>query len=177
MIIKLIGLLVLALFGVLNLYGQQQPVCDVGSEYLIDSRWPSVFLEFERFGKWKPTVGSDGEPTIEKGSEVWLRLRNNSCWKIKFEGWLDGDGTTLVGKTFYTAVEGNGKYIPQNYGDTSVVSTLPPGSSLLFPVRKIHLRDGHSIYVKFEYGWEGLSVLNPEHRAYFRRNLEDLQTK
>lgn len=160
-----------------NLFSQTPSGCGDAGKNVIDSNYPSVFLQFERFGSWKPNLGESGEPAIAKGSEVWLRLRNNSCAKIKFEGWSDGRGTVLIGQTYYVAIEENGKYIPQNYGDARVSTSLLPGSSFLFPVRKEHLRNLRSIFVEFEYGWEGLDVRNPIHRAYFRRSVEELESK
>jgi hypothetical protein len=174
---RFFAILIALLITASRLFSQTATPCGGSNSYVADSNYPSVYLAFERFGRWEPNPGQDGEPTIVKGDEVWLRLRNNSCGSIRFEGFSNSHGTTLVGKSYYVAAESDGKYIPQSYGDTRLGLSLPAGSAFLFPVKKEHLTNLRSIFVEFEYGWEKANVRNPIHRAFFRRSVEELKSK
>lgn len=161
---------------------------------------PSVYLTFEQFGKttsWTQSkIGEWSDKSkIEKGNDVWLRLYNNSCWKIKFKtDSLYLSKTTVDGKfkviyriledgalanIQYDVEEQNGKQVP--YGsDMANLSSLPSGKSVLFRVMKEHLSKNRSLFVDFNYGWEIKEFSNnlrPKHRSRFTAYRLELETK
>ncbi len=183
----LIGFLI---FTNLAGFAQEKVVCDESTNFLIDIEKPSVYLNFEQFGKatdWKQSkLGEWSDKSkIQKGGDVWLRLHNNSCWDIKLntdslyisKTRVDGKDKIVFGiledsalaNVQYHVEEQNRKQVP--YGShTSNISTLPSGKSILFGVFKEHLSNSRSIYVYFNYEWEVKSFSNnlaPEHRAFF----------
>ncbi len=175
----------------LNMFAQVK-TCDQSTDYVIDKEKPSVYIEFEQFGKaddWQRARlgGVSKKPEIKKGNDVWLRLYNNSCWDIKFNTLsgsihfepdpanpdkkklafdiLDGAAVSVV----YTSEEQDRKVVPWG-GDSFSQSFLPSGRSLVFPVYKMHLEKSRSIYVAFNYGWEKKIFSNnlaPDHHSFF----------
>lgn len=184
--------------------GQPPKACEQLNAILIDKEKPSVYLEFERFGKaedWKQSrLGEVSEkPKIEKGNDVWLRLYNNSCWELKIPTFgmymskvpdpaNEGKVKILFGRiadgnaanVFYNVEEQDRKGVPWG-GHGYSESYLPSGFSLVFPVHREHLENDRSIYVNFNYGWETKrfsSNLNPLHRAFFwGYRLEEVKEK
>src|SRR6478672_9681901 len=64
-------------------YGQS-PKCGETTGFVLNPDKPSVYLEFEQFGRaddWGSyRLGEPmKKPDIKKGDDVWLRLFNNSC--------------------------------------------------------------------------------------------------
>jgi len=191
----------IALLG--SMFAQRPAVCEQPNTYVIDKLKPSVYLEFEQFGKadgWgSAKLGEVSQkPRIQKGKDVWLRLYNNSCWDIKFRtlsGYThlvadpanpggrklafdipDGSGANIV----YRAEEQDGKTVPWG-GDSFSSSYLPSGRSLVFPVYREHLEKDRSIYVSFHYGWEEDKFSNnlaPDHHSFFwGYRLEEVKNK
>jgi hypothetical protein len=184
--------------------GQVNKVCEQPNSILIDKEKPSVYLEFEQFGKaddWKQSkLGEVSEkPKIEKGKDIWLRLHNNSCWELKipthsmymskvpdatdsskskivFGRIADGNAANV----FYNVEEQDRRGVPWG-GHGFSESYLPSGFSLIFPVYREHLENDRSIYVNFNYGWETKrfsSNLAPLHRAFFwGYRLEEVKEK
>lgn len=172
-----------------SILGQTKPVCEGTTNYVIDPHYPSVFLQFERFGRFEPTISDDLQAgQIEKGEDVWLSIHNNSCWDISFEGHFVGLGINGekgwrlkkagIGTADYITIEPNGRYVPAEpeRRDARIIMQLAPGASMLFPVKRKQLL-GRFIYVSYTYGWEGISAGNPEHSAFFRRDIKELESK
>lgn len=185
-------------------FGQTSKACEQPNAILIDKEKPSVYLEFEQFGKaedWKASkLGEASEkPKIEKGNDIWLRLHNNSCWELKiptFSMYMSKvSDPTNVGKTkiafgriadgtaanvFYKVEENDRKQVVWG-GHSYSESYLPSGFSIVFPVHREHLEKDRSIYVSFNYGWETKrfsSNLDPLHRAFFwGYRLEEVKKK
>lgn len=185
-------LVILGLLFISNLivFSQQKATCDETTNYLIDKDMPSVYINFEQFGKatiWTQSkIGEWSDKSkIEKGKDVWLRLHNNSCWEITFNAdslylsktTVDGKFKVIYGaledgalaNIQYRVEEQNRKQVA--YGsDMGNVSSLPSGKSVLFGVFKDHLSNSRSIYVDFNYDWEVKDFSNnlaPLHRAFF----------
>lgn len=175
------------LFG--STIGQEKLVCDSSTKYVLDQNFPSVFLQFERFGKVEPTISNDGlSGKIDKGDDVWLSIHNNGSWDIFFEGWFIGMGrngekgwvlrTPGIGNADFITVDPSGKYVPAEpeRGDARTIMYLAPGASMQFPVKKKQLID-RFVYVEFSYGWEGNSAIKPVHRAYYRRDIRSADSR
>ena len=175
----------------LNIVAQSK-TCDASTGYVLNTEKPSVYIEFEQFGKaddWQSSrLGEvSNKPEIRSGNDVWLRFYNNSCWDIQFKtlsGYvhtvpdtanpgkiklafdiLDGAAANVA----YTSEEQDGKIVPWG-GDSFSSSYLPSGRSLVFPVYKTHLEKSRSIYVAFNYGWEKDRFSNnlaPDHHSFF----------
>jgi len=192
------------LFFAFHVFSQVPKVCEKPNTYVIDSEKPSVYLEFEQFGNadgWGNAKLAEisQKPKIEKGSDIWLRLYNNSCWEITFStlsmylsripdpanpgkfkpafGMVeDGNAANVV----YVAAEQNGTVVPWG-GDVSSMSRLASGASLVFPVYRQHLEKNRSIYVPFNYGWEKDKWSNnwaPEHHSFFwGYRMEEIRKK
>jgi hypothetical protein len=190
-------------FPFANVAAQRPVVCDQPNTFVINKEKPSVYIEFEQFGKaddWgNAKLGEVSQkPKIEKGKDIWLRLYNNSCWDISFKtlsGYMyvepdpanpgkikfvfdirDGAAANVV----YTSEEQDGKVVPWG-GDSFSRSHLLSGRSLVFPVYREHLEKGRSIYVDFNYGWEENKFSNnlaPDHHAFFwGYRLEEVKGK
>lgn len=203
--LKLLTFLGILLVGCVSGANSQVPKpCEQPNTYLIDKEKPSVYIEFEQFGKgtdWTQSrLGEVSEKIkIEKGKDVWLRLYNNSCWdlkiptfsmymakatdpanpgKFKFEFGQIQDGA--VANIFYSVEEQDRKQVVWG-GDMSSRSYLHPGYSVLFPVFREHLEKNRSIYMDFNYGWETKDYSNnlaPEHHAFFLGyRLEEVKSK
>lgn len=167
--------------------------CGEATNFVLDEKMPAVYLEFEQFGKandWtQARLGDVAEkPKIEKGSDVWLRLYNNSCWDITiptFSMYISrvpdnahpGKDKILFGaisnglaaNVFYNVEEQDRKGVLWG-GDSYSISRVVPGTSILFPVLKDHLAKDRSVYVNFNFGWENDKFsynLAPLHRAFF----------
>jgi hypothetical protein len=188
---------------ILATLAQLPKTCEQPTTYLIDQEKPSVYLEFEQFGKaddWAQSrLGEISEkPKIEKGKDVWLRLYNNSCWDLKiptFSMYMSKvpdsanpgkfkiafaiqDGAAA--NVFYNVEEQDRKGVPWG-GDSYSISVLRPGNSIVFPVFREHLEKSRSIYVNFNYGWEMKQFSNnltPLHRSFFwSYRLEEVKDK
>jgi hypothetical protein len=178
-------------------FSQPKGACENVKGYRLDEKNPSVYINFERFGKakgdWKESrIGelndkSNDKSKIEKGDDVWLRLYNNSCWDISLQTdslYISKDASEnsekpkiifgiipdgAIANIQYRIEEQNRKQVP--YGsDMSNLSTLQSGKTALFCVFKEHLSNSRSIYVDFNYEWETdkwSNNLAPLHRAFF----------
>lgn len=200
---KFPGLIILIL--VLSIACISQTVkCDEQTGFVLNSEKPSVYIEFEQFGKaddWGNArlAEINIKPAIKKGNDVWLRLYNNSCWDISFRtlsmymskvpdpsnpgkfkivfGYIQDDSAANVA---YVAEEQDRKHVPWG-GDSFSISRLASGHSLVFPIYRDHLEKDRSIFVDFNYGWEKDKWsynLAPEHRAFFwGYRLEEVKKK
>ena len=201
--LRLSAFFVLIGFSFVNISAQRPVVCERPNTFVINKDKPSVYIEFEQFGKadnWgNAKLGEvSQEPKIQKGKDIWLRLYNNSCWDISFKtlsGYTyfvpdptnpgkvklafdikDGAAANVV----YKSQEQDGKVVPWG-GDSFSLSHLLPGRSLIFPVYREHLEKDRSIYVDFNYGWEEDKFSNnlaPDHHAFFwGYRLEEVKSK
>lgn len=178
--------------------------CSEETGYALNPEKPSIYIEFEQFGKaddWgnERLAGISSKPEIKKGYDVWLRLYNNSCWditfltlsmymaktpdpsnpgkfKFAFGQVQDGNAANVA----YVAEEQDRKLVPSG-NHTFSVSRLAKGHSLIFPVYRDHLEKNRSIFVDFNYSWETKkwsNNLSPEHRAFFSGyRLEEAKKK
>jgi hypothetical protein len=188
----------------LNLASVAQTMkCVEDTGYALDPKKPTVYLEFEQFGKagdWGSyKLGEPMKrPEIKKGEDVWLRLYNNSCWDLTFRSLstylqlLDdpanpgkkklsfdlADGIAV--NVAYVSEEQDRKVVPWG-GDNFSISRLPSGRSIVFPVYKEHLEKNRSIYVPYNYSWEKDSWSNnlpPEHHSFFwGYRMEEIKKK
>jgi hypothetical protein len=189
-------LLTLMLFCTLTTICLPQQVSNVVSDadISLSKDHPAIYITFERRGKginpMDSRLAETGETSTskEKGDDIWLRLHNNSRWAILFPTWSLyigkkvspyrlSDGKSVLGlgdgmevNAKYQTVEDDGKVVPYG-GDSYSLSWLVPGRSVIFSVSRGHLAKSRSIYVYFNYEWEGGQVysnnLSPEHRAMY----------
>lgn len=170
----LLGLLV-PLVCLSTASGLKQSNQDKGSSMLIRKDRPSVYIEFERSGKAPPLFEG------EKEERIWLRLHNNTKWKIEFcsfsvNGKYGGTGIVYEVKRNRTTSatvgvdeRGSGTSTlpgdksqqadiktPQGYstGDTCTPYYLASGKSVVFSLPREHL--GKNLYIEFEFWpeWE-----------------------
>jgi hypothetical protein len=181
----------------------QQPACNERTGYALNPEKPSIYIEFEQFGKaddWGNYRLSEPikRPEIKKGDDVWLRLYNNSCWEITFRSLSSyirlvddpadpgkkklssdiPDGAAV--NVAYISQEQDGRHVPWG-GDNFSISGLQPGKSIIFPVYKMHLEKSRSIFVEFNYSWEKnrwSNNLPPEHHSFFwGYRMEEVKNK
>lgn len=185
-------------------FAQASKICEQPKAYIINKEKPSVYIEFEQFGKaddWQNARLGEVSKKLEikKGNDVWLRLYNNSCWELQiptFSMYMSmvkdeanpekkkvifgriEDGTAA--NVFYKVEEDDRKQVVWG-GHSYSESFLPPGFSVLFPVHREHLENDRSIYVNFTYEWESKqfsSNLSPLHRSFFwGYRLEEVKKK
>jgi hypothetical protein len=178
-------------------FSQSTPSCDANNDPRIDKNQPGVFLTFERLGKavnpldtrlMEPSKTSNSK---QKGSDVWLRLHNNSCWPIQlltFSMYLPKErkpneklidyirrGATLDNNAEisldYDVQEKDGRRLFSPF-DSFSISRIPPGVSVIFSVAREHLSNDRRIFVDFNYIWEvdehGATRNNePDHRLEY----------
>lgn len=135
---------------------------------------PTVYITFERTGERRPL--EEGESN--KG--VWLRLHNNTRWKIKIAAFnvpespsspKDGKEVGLYYEVEMVNHSGEGQFVrgakessktkensdlPIGYRKGGVISHtwIQPGDSLIFSIPREHLTKDLKIYVGFQYEWE-----------------------
>ena len=140
---------------------------------------PSIYITFEKFGKWQP-LRED-----ESGDGVVLRFHNNLRYSIIFCAFgISQDNEPLIMYSKNTKIgvqydvelnpipiteEQKIKNVPIGYnvGSTCHELEIKPGKSFLFTVPKEHLQTGLRIKIPFRYEWEDLAEEAPVHFAYF----------
>ena len=115
---------------------------------------PSVYISYERSGKREPLYVGESEEGI------WLRLHNNTRWKIIFPAFGPPETHGDVGM-FYTLdviseLPDEVVNIPKGYELGHGYSTfeLRGGESVSFSVPREHLPKGIALRTKFSYEWE-----------------------
>jgi len=138
-----------------------------GNQVRIIKSKPHVFISYEREGEIEPLYVGESE------KRVWLRLHNNSKWKIMF---CSGPIPKEYGETEIThAIErykGYGETPGTRSADSCGYLILESGKSVLFSVPREHLANGLAIKVQFRYEWEidpdgSENLLEPKHYTYF----------
>ena len=190
-------LLIIVLLGASTVgFSQSAPPCDAFNDVRIDKTNPGVYLTFERLGKAVNPLdtrlmepGSTSKPK-QKGSDVWLRLHNNTCWTIhiltfsmylpkrkpdeKTIDWIKRAGYLENGSEMslnYYVQEKGGRRLFSPF-DSFSISHIPPGVTVIFSVAREALSKERSIFVDFNYSWEaderGFNRTNePQHRVQY----------
>ena len=194
--------LVLIFFVVGTAVGSAQTTLQCGepNDIRITKDKPTVYITFERFGKalnpddQKMIQANQRKKVPEKGSDVWLRIHNNTCWPINFAQYGIYLPKPRTGETFkdvllkragiledevetalyYSIMKGNAQI---GYTGIDVVDevTLPADMTVLFSVNRKHLAPKQSVRVSFHYSWEykhgnqarGYITNEPEHYLEF----------
>ncbi|MDQ3800426.1 MAG: hypothetical protein M3384_13340 [Acidobacteriota bacterium] len=156
---------------------QKSRISTVKKNILIDKKLPSLYITFEKFGKWTPLRDD------ESGKGVLLRLHNNMRYSINVCGFgiqnENGQFTqysegSLLGLQYdvilnpLTITEDRPNIdVPTGYntGSTCQLFEVRPGKLMRFAVPKEHLVKGLSIKIPFIYEWE--DVGEPNHFVYF----------
>jgi hypothetical protein len=200
---KLLSIIIFLLGASTVGFSQAAPPCDASKDVRIDKTNPGVYLTFERLGKAVNPLDtrlmepSDTAKSKQKGSDVWLRLHNNTCWTIQILTFsmylpkrkLDEKPIDWIKRAGYLE---NGAEISLDYDveekdgqrhfspfDSFSVSRIPPGVSVIFSVAREDLSNERSIFIDFNYSWEvderGSTRTNePQHRVrYGSHDLED----
>jgi hypothetical protein len=129
---------------------------------------PTVYITYERSGPRVPLNDGEGERGI------WLRLHNNTKWKLILR--VGGVPNPSYGDAvvFYEVerTEGSG-FIPIGYrSHVASVIKLKAGDSILFSLPEEHLGKGLALKVRYNYEWElrkddSLSANEPSHSVTF----------
>src|SRR4029453_551689 len=138
-------ILVFALIGGVGISPGQNP--SVNRNPRLSKAHPSVYITFERQAKIANISG-----TGEMQGTVWLRLRNNTRWPIVLD--MNGVPKGYGDAGLFYDVLSEGKLIFENRCHVCSFNKLGPGRHLVFTVPHEDLVKGHSIRVKFSYGWE-----------------------
>lgn len=139
----------------------------------LNKKRPTVYLTYERSGVRPPLFNG------ESNKRIWLRLHNNTKWKLvlRVNGVPDSSyGDAIV---FYEVerTEGSG-FTPIGYSShVASIIKLKGGNSLVFSLPQEHLEKGLAIRVRYNYEWElhendSLSSNEPCHSVTF--NSSDL---
>jgi hypothetical protein len=194
---KLLLLMIVLLGASTVAFAQSASPCDSSKDVRIDKTNPGVYLTFERLGQAVNPLDtrlmepSNTSKSKQKGSDVWLRLHNNTCWTIqiltfsmylpkrksnetnidwiKRAGALENDAEISLN---YYVQEKDGRRLFSPFNSFSV-SRIPPGVSVIFSVAREALSNERSIFVDFNYSWEvderGFARTNePQHRVQYR---------
>ncbi len=159
--------------------GQAPAPCGASNDVRFIKDKPTVYITFERFGKaldldkQKMVQGNQRKKTVEKGSDVWLRVHNNTCWSINLIQYGLYVPKPLPGETmrdvlmkragvldegietglFYSVMKGRNQ-IAYNGIDSYDYVTLLSGRTVLFSVSREDLAAGQAIRLRFIYSWE-----------------------
>lgn len=196
---KLLGALIVLVVHSVLVFSQQAQPCDASKDVRIEKDKPTVYLTFERYGKAvnpfdvRMLEPSNTAKSKEKGSDVWLRLHNNTCWAIRITTfsaylpkerkpsetvldyfkrgfYLENDAEISID---YEVEEKDGKRLISAI-DNHSISEVPPGVSVLFSVARdnLSISKERSIFVRYNYVWEArdkdLITDEPEHRVEYR---------
>jgi hypothetical protein len=168
-------LIVVAMFSlVVAAHAQRRRSRNVSRDIRISKQHPTIYITFEGFGQEQ---------------EVWLRLHNNTRWRIEIptvEIYMGRDvvpsrlldkyriaglGKGEVAKPRFYVEERDGVPVSANQTSKPLGTYVPPGHSVLFNVPREHLSDGRRIYLIFHYQWErgqGYDrARDPVHRVEF----------
>lgn len=140
----------------------------------ISKQQPTIYITFEGIGRER---------------EIWLRLHNNTRWRLELptvamywgmdfvpyrltdEYRLAGRGKGAVAKPRYHVEERGGAPVSTSQTDRPFGAYVSPGRTVLFNVSEEHLSEGRKIYLTFRYEWEhgqGYErARDPVHRAEF----------
>jgi len=141
----------------------------------IEKKQPSIFITYERAGEREPLRAS------ESSKGVWLRLHNNTKWKITFPAFGVPEELGEVGMFYRLEVTDSAKYLgyseslepPVGYPLAHLYSIveLPPRDSVLFSIPREHIVGGLALRISFNYEWENtgdvLASREPTHYVYF----------
>jgi hypothetical protein len=124
------------------------------SEIRLSRDKPSVYISYERSGKREPLHVSESDEGI------WLRLHNNTKWKIIFPaaGVPEPHGDVGMFYTLEVVSELPDEVVDipkgEELGHVSSTFELRGGESVLFSVPREHLPKGIVLRVRFSYEWE-----------------------
>lgn len=137
-------------------YSQEAVKVQVDSTLLLDSRKPSAFITFEKYGDRSDVREGENK------QGVFLRLRNNSRFKV----YLNANGAEDLNADHRVSYEVRGipgsdlsgmeKKLPIGtlLFHKTRVRELEGGQSIVFSVPIDHLAEGFGIFVNFSYEWE-----------------------
>jgi len=152
---KILILILLCLIPIVS-SAQNDAKQSCSDTYLLNTKCPSVYVSFERFGKRNPLYPG------ESNEGVWLRFHNNTKWNVTIKTL----GTKEEYGDFHTFYEidvvgrkrgkADSSEVPIGYrmGHISSVYTLKPGGSFLFSVPREHLATDLFLQIEFSYEWE-----------------------
>jgi len=169
-------LAVVAICGlVVTVPAQRKRDRQINRDVRISKRDPTVYITFEGIGR---------------DQDIWLRLHNNTRWRIEFPtvamSWgrdfvpyyltdeyrLAGRGRGTVAKPRYNVEERDGTPVSTVQPAQPTSFSVGPGHSVLFKVSREHLSEGRNIFLNFYYGWESGEgydkTHDPIHRVEFR---------
>lgn len=157
-----------------------------GANVRIEAGKPTVYISFERYGARDPLHAG------ESYEGVWLRLHNNTRWRIFLpvfgvpeplgDAGLFYDVEAEAGDLAARAVDyakGEKSEVKDAVQTPPVgytlrhsfsISDLKPGETLLFSIPREHLGKGLALRIPFQYEWEGdvtFSGDRPKHYVYF----------
>jgi hypothetical protein len=161
-------LITVSLYFLLGLSGQAE-LSGSHVEMRLNPKKPTVYITYQRMGPREPLF--EGES--KKG--VWLRLHNNTRWKLVLR--TGGVPNRSYGDAglFYEIerTEGSGLTPIASQNHVASVIQLKPGGSLVFSLPLEHLGKGLAIHLRYNYEWElrrdGAFVRpgEPEHMVSF----------
>jgi hypothetical protein len=178
-----LGVSVAIAVSVVSLAFARQKGFSQASDVRISKNHPTVYLTLERVGTREPRRQG------ESSAGVWLRLHNNTRWRIKLQAYglssifIEGDEKEVglyyevgsipkSGSRFREVGAPPVKEEPECpaplllYGDLRSGLELAPGQSVVFSVAREHLCKNLYVTVTFRYGWEPYGE-EPEHRVRF----------
>jgi hypothetical protein len=138
-------------------YGQNNKLESSKETCRLDTKFPSAYITFEKFGKRTPLYYPN-----ESNEGIWLRFHNNSKWSITVRTFGVSKEYGDFG-IFYEIKSllkedkiKNNAEIPIGYREKHISSayTLKSGKSFLFSIPREHLAEGLFLLVRFSYEWE-----------------------
>lgn len=146
---------------------------DSSDSILLNPRKPSVFISYERYGERTPARQD------ESNKGVWLKLHNNSKWKIYLKTYGADNEKNEYRVSYEVRIipglewEKRESKLPIGYriNSNSTIRAIEPGKSIIFSVPQENLAEGLAVFVYFSYEWEILGKFGGDlsilHQASF----------
>lgn len=162
LIFKVFSFLIILIFIFVSFtFGQSRKF--ESSKYRIKQSLPSIYISFVKQEEWTNT-------NDEKETLVWLRLHNNTVWKIILEarGGMGKDDVSL----FYEIMDVDFKIIDSELCHVCSTIWRSSGKSILFAVPLETIKKSYTMRISYNYEWEGYPYSDlqkePQHFVYFQ---------
>lgn len=160
-LIVIIGIFILV--SATQCFGQGVKQKNKGDAFRLNKSLPSIYLTFERKEEEKGKVDN------EKKTFIWLRLHNNTRWRIL----LDMSGGVKPNETslFYEILDENDVVIEEIICTVCSFNWLKSGKTIPFKIPIEFFKNSKAMRISYNYEWEdspySMRGQEPTHYVYF----------
>lgn len=144
-------------------FGQNSRQKNKGDAFRLNKSLPSIYLTFERKEEEKGKVDN------EKKTFVWLRLHNNTRWRILLD--MSGGVKPNEISLFYEILDENDAIIEEEICTVCSFNWLKSGKTIPFKIPIEFFKDSKAMRISYNYEWEdspySMRGQEPTHYVYF----------